>query len=88
MENVISVTGLGYFWKDLVTKSIAKEAQNFGNFWDNIEIVILCKNCFGINLGYFYSDISGQSYKHFMLINYGSRVVITSKLLKLTTLES
>ena len=49
MENVISVTGLGYFWKDLVTKSIAKEAQNFGNFWDNIEIVILCKNCFGIN---------------------------------------
>ena len=29
-----------------------------------------------------------QSYKHFMLINYDSRVVITSKLLILTTLEA
>ena len=32
--------------------------------------------------------ISGHSYKHFTLINYDSRLVITSKLLILTTLES
>ena len=31
---------------------------------------------------------SGQSYKHFMLVNYDSRVIITCKLLILTTLES
>ena len=31
--------------------------------------------------------IYGQSHKHFTLINYNSRVVITSKLIKLTTLE-
>ena len=29
-----------------------------------------------------------QSYKHFTLINYDSRVVITSKLLMFTILES
>ena len=32
-------------------------------------------------------DYSAQSYKHFTLINYNSRVVITSKLLILTTLD-
>ena len=31
---------------------------------------------------------NGQSYKHFTLVNYDSRLVITSKLLILTTLES
>ena len=31
--------------------------------------------------------ISGQSYKHFMLVNYDSRVKIISKLLILMTLE-
>ena len=30
----------------------------------------------------------GQSYKHFMLVNYDSRAVITSKLLIFMTLES
>ena len=34
------------------------------------------------------AKFSGQSYKHFMLVNYDSRVVITSKLLILTTLET
>ena len=33
-------------------------------------------------------SISGQSYKHFTIVNYDSRFVITSKLLTLTTLES
>ena len=32
-------------------------------------------------------DYSAQSYKHFTLINYNSRVIITSKLLILTTLD-
>ena len=32
--------------------------------------------------------VSGQSYKHYMLVNYDSRLVINSKLLLLTTLES
>ena len=31
---------------------------------------------------------SGQSYKQFTLVNYDSRVVVTSKLLIFTTLES
>ena len=31
---------------------------------------------------------NGQSYKHFTLLNYDSRLGITSKLLILTTLES
>ena len=35
-----------------------------------------------------FSVTSGQSYKHFTLINYDSRVVITSKLLILMTLET
>ena len=34
------------------------------------------------------SVTSGQSFKHFTLVNYNSRVVITSKLLILRTLES
>ena len=33
-------------------------------------------------------DIRGQSYKQFMLVNYDSRVVVTSKLLIFTTLDS
>ena len=33
------------------------------------------------------SVTSGQSYKHFTIINYNSKIVITSKLLILTTLE-
>ena len=32
--------------------------------------------------------ISGQSYKHFTLVNYDSSVAISSKLLIFTTLES
>ena len=36
-----------------------------------------------VNSGFF-----GQSYKHFTLVNYDSRLVITSKLLILMTLES
>ena len=31
---------------------------------------------------------SGQSYKHFLLINYDSRVVISGKMQMFTTLES
>ena len=34
------------------------------------------------------ADLCGQSYKHFMLVNYDSRVVVTSKLLICTTLDS
>ena len=32
--------------------------------------------------------ISGQSYKQFTLVNYNSRVVVTSKLFIFTTLDS
>ena len=39
-------------------------------------------------LYHLYFLFSGQSYKHFTIVNYNSRVVITSKLLILTTLES
>ena len=31
---------------------------------------------------------SGQSYKHFTLVNYNSKLIITGKLLIFTTLES
>ena len=31
---------------------------------------------------------SGQSYKHFMLANYDTRVILTIKLLILTTIEA
>ena len=34
------------------------------------------------------TEICVKSYKHFTLVNYDSRVVITWKLLILTTLES
>ena len=34
------------------------------------------------------TEICVKSYKHFALVNYDSRVVITWKLLILTTLES
>ena len=33
-------------------------------------------------------DICGQSYKHFALVNYDSRVINTSKLLIFTTVET
>ena len=34
------------------------------------------------------NTVCGQSYKHFKLVNYDSKLVITSKLLILITLES
>ena len=34
------------------------------------------------------NETSAQSYKHYMLVNYDSRVVITSKCLIFTTVES
>ena len=37
---------------------------------------------------HFLSGSCGQSHKHFTLVNYGSRVIITKKLLIFTTLES
>ena len=42
-----------------------------------------CDRCSGLK-----SMVANLTYKHVMLISYASRVVITSKLLILTTLES
>ena len=66
-----------YFQCDQMLRCFAQYLATYNN-------VILPKT----TLNFFPSAISGQSYKHFTLINYDSRVVITSKLLIIKTVES
>ena len=66
-----------YFQCDQMLRCFAQYLAIYNN-------VILPKT----TLNFFPSAISGQSYKHFTLINYDSRVVPDWKMPHITTLES
>ena len=77
----------------LATKFLAKVAQMIGNFLGNFEkphsyvktaVAIVWGNIWDT----VYTNIWGQSYKHFTLVNYDFRVVICGIFQSGMTLES
>ena len=62
--------------------------MNKGFEFESWHICLLGNNCDRVGGRAVASNTSGQSYKHFMLVNYDSRIVIWGIFQSGTTLES
>ena len=82
---LIQTTRFNYYWRSQLKFYFSKIVNIFVLL---LKLTFFEEKHFGQLKATFYSNISGQSYKHFTIVNYDSRVIPDLKIPHISTLES